>query len=154
MTGRRVLGLLTTLALAAVSLPPAADAAAITWATYLGGSGDEAQVPLAGEVHVARDGAGNVYLAGTTRSADFPTTAGADRDLDGGADVFVTKLSPAGTVLYSTYLGGPCEDAAHDVAVDAAGNAYVTGAVNGGGLCVLPSGALVAKLDADGRVVY
>ncbi len=55
----------------------------ITYATYLGGTGDEAQVALGGEVHLARDGAGNVYLTGTTRSTDFPTTAGAYRTLAG-----------------------------------------------------------------------
>lgn len=126
----------------------------ITYATYLGGTGDEAQVALEGEVHLARDGAGNVYLTGTTRSTDFPTTAGAYRTLDGSADVFVTKLSPGGAVLYSTYLGGPCEDYAHDIAVDGAGNAYVTGEVNGGGTCVSTPGVLVAKLDANGSLVY
>jgi hypothetical protein len=71
----------------------------ITDATYLGGTGDEAQVSLDGEVHLARDGAGNVYLTGTTRSTDFPATAGADRNINGSADVFVTKLSPEGAVL-------------------------------------------------------
>src|SRR5439155_1186721 len=123
-------------------------------APYLGGTGDEARVSLDGEVHLARDGAGNVYLTGTTRSTDFPTTAGAYRMLGGSADVFVTKLSPAGAVLYSTYLGGPCEDYARDIAVDGAGNAYVTGEVNGGGTCVSDPGVLVAKLDANGSLVY
>ncbi len=126
----------------------------ITYATYLGGTGDEAQVALTGEVHIARDGAGNVYLTGTTRSMDFPTTAGAYRMLDGSADLFVTKLSPGGAVVYSTYLGGPCEDYARDIAVDGAGNAYVTGEVNGGGTCVSTPGALVAKLDAKGSLAY
>jgi len=126
----------------------------ITYATYLGGTGDEAQVSLDGEVHLARDGAGNVYLTGTTRSTDFPATAGADRNIHGSADVFVTKLSPVGAVLYSTYLGGPCEDYGRAIAVDGAGNAYVTGEVNGGGTCASDPGVLVAKLDANGSLVY
>src|SRR5207247_998527 len=115
----------------------------ITYATYLGGTGDEAEVALGGEVHLARDGAGNIYLTGTTRSTDFPTTAGAYRNINGSADLFVTKLSPQGAVLYSTYLGGPCEDYGRAIAVDRAGNAYVTGEVNGGGTCVFDPGVLV-----------
>ena len=126
----------------------------ITYATYLGGTGDEAQIYFDGEVHLARDGAGNLYVTGTTRSTDFPTTPGAARTLNGSADVFVTKLSPGGAVLYSTYLGGPCEDYGRAIAVDGAGNAYVTGEVNGGGTCVSTPGVLVAKLDPNGNLVY
>lgn len=126
----------------------------ITYATYLGGTGDEAQTYFDGEVHLARDAAGNLYVSGTTRSTDFPTTAGANRTLGGSADAFVTKLSPAGAVLYSTYLGGPCEDYGRAIAVDAAGDAYVTGELNGGGLCTSTPGVLVAKLDPNGNLVY
>src|SRR5262249_27043925 len=82
----------------------------LAYATYLGGSGDEAEMSLGGDVHLARDSAGNIYLTGPTRSTDFPTTAGAFNSLSGSADLFVTKLSPEGAILYSTYLGGPCED--------------------------------------------
>jgi Beta-propeller repeat len=126
----------------------------ITYATYLGGTGDEAQVYFEGEVRLARDAAGNLYVSGTTRSTDFPTTPGAVRTLNGSADLFVTKFSPAGAVLYSTYLGGPCEDYGRAIAVDGAGNAYVTGEVNGGGTCVSTPGVLVAKLDPNGNLVY
>jgi hypothetical protein len=126
----------------------------ITYATYLGGAGDEAETNLLGEVHVARDSLGNIYLTGTTRSVNFPTTAGAFRNLYGSADLFVTKFSPTGAVLYSTYLGGPCEDFGNAIAVDGAGNAYVTGVVNGGGTCWYTPGVLVAKLDPNGHLVY
>jgi hypothetical protein len=126
----------------------------ITYATYLGGAGDEAKTNLLGEVHVARDSLGNIYLTGTTRSANFPTTAGAYRNINGSADLFVTKFSPAGAVLYSTYLGGPCEDYGNAIAVDLNGNAYVTGVVNGGGTCYYTPGVLVAKLDPTGHLVY
>ena len=91
-----------------------------------------ADSPFEGIEGVAVDGDGNFYVTGTTQSADFPTTVGADRTLDGSTDIFVTKFSPAGAVLYSTYLGGGCDDSARDMAVDAAGNAYVTGRFNGG----------------------
>jgi hypothetical protein len=126
----------------------------ITYATYLGGSGDEAEEPLEGEAHLARDAAGNIYVTGTTSSVDFPTTIGLNRNLGGGADLFVTKFSPTGTVLYSTYLGGGCDDYGNAIAVDGAGNAYVTGQLNGGGACFDTPGVLVAKLDPGGHLVY
>ena len=66
----------------------------------------------------------------------------------------MTKFSPGGAVLYSTYLGGPCEDYGRAIAVDGAGNAYVTGELNGGGLCTSTPGVLVAKLDPNGNLVY
>jgi hypothetical protein len=128
----------------------------VLYSTYLGGSNDDADYPFEGQADVATDAAGNVYVTGTTTSLDFPTTPGATRStLSGQKDVFVTKLSPAGAVIYSTYLGGPCDDAARGIAVDAAGNAYVTGRVNGG-QCYLEvqAGVLVAKLDPMGAVVY
>src|SRR5262249_49364404 len=105
----------------------------VSFSSYLGGGNDEADYVYDGDVPVAVDGAGNVDVAGTTTSVDFPTTPGAvARALSGEKDVFVTKLSPTGAVVYSTYLGGPCDDVARDIAVDAAGNAYVTGRANGG----------------------
>jgi len=45
----------------------------------------------------------------------------------GTRDVYVTKLDPSGNVVYSTYFGGSAEDAASAMAVDPAGNVYVTG---------------------------
>ena len=126
----------------------------IDYATYLGGTFDDADEPFEGIEGVAVDGAGNFYVTGTTQSADFPTTVGADRTLDGSRDIFVTKFSPAGAILYSTYLGSGCDDTARDIAVDAAGNAYVTGRFNGGSCYADLAGALVAKLDPAGAVVY
>lgn len=132
-----------------------AAAAGIIFSTYLGGTDDEAAVYFSGRVAIAVDDLGNRYVTGATRSTDFPTTPGAKRSLSGDMDVFVTKIAPGGTILYSTYLGGPCDDVAVDIAVDARGNAYVTGRVHGG-VClaeVAPS-ALVAKLDPAGSLVW
>src|SRR5262249_15523299 len=126
----------------------------LAYSTYLGGSWDDADEPFEGIEGIGLDGAGNIYVTGTTQSPDFPTTAGADRTLDGARDIYVTKLSPAGTVLYSTYLGGSCDDAARDIAVDAAGNAYVTGRWNRGLCYGERAGVLVAKLDPAGAVAY
>ena len=70
-------------------------------------------------------------MAGTTQSPNFPTTTGAfDRTgaAQNFADVFVTKLNPAGTALvYSTFVGGSDMEFGHGMAIDGSGNAYVTG---------------------------
>src|SRR5262249_7374857 len=78
---------------------------------------------------IAVDGAGNAYVTGYTRSTNFPTTGPMQASHGGGFyDAFVTKLNNTGsTRLYSTYLGGSGDDVGQGIAVDGAGNAYVTG---------------------------
>lgn len=127
----------------------------LAWSTYLGGSDEEGDW-LSGSVYgIAVDGNGNTYVAGSTTSVDFPTTPGVDRTLGGYEDAFVTKLSPTGAVLYSTYLGGSCEDIANDVAVDGAGNAYITGRAHGSTCFAgFRPGVLVAKLGPTGAPLY
>ena len=98
----------------------------LDYSTLLGGSSHDS----AAEIVV--DASGNAYIVGTTQSQNFPTTAGAfDRTLastNNVSDVFVTKLNATGTALvYSTFLGGSAFDVGRGIAVDAAGNAYVTG---------------------------
>jgi hypothetical protein len=96
---------------------------ALDYSTYLGGSAED------GGLGIAVDAAGNAYVTGGTNSSDFPTTAGAFQTRKpGDSSAFVTKLNPTGTALaYSTYLGGSTFDDAYGIAVDAVGNAYVTG---------------------------
>jgi hypothetical protein len=80
-------------------------------------------------------GASNsAYVTGKTYSPDFPITAGSLQTVTGGPsgaghdDAFVVKLNASGTALvYSTYLGGSCDDAVYGIPVDASGNASVTG---------------------------
>jgi Beta-propeller repeat len=93
------------------------------FSTYLGGSSLDAAYS------VAIDAAGNAYLTGQVLSTDFPTVTGAFQPTSGGgSDAFVTKLNPTGSgLIYSTYLGGSGADVGRGIAVDGAGNAYVTG---------------------------
>lgn len=100
------------------------DGSAIVYSTYVGGSDHERGNGIAVDI------AGNAYVAGQTRSADFPTTTGALRTTfaAGSSDGFVVKLDATGSALtFSTYLGGDGIDTANGVAVDGAGSAYVTG---------------------------
>ena len=90
--------------------------------TYLGGSGDD-QIKA-----IALDSAGNVYVAGSTSSADFPKKAGVYTDLKGSTDAFISKLnSDLTTLIASTYLGGSDADKITALALDGNGNVYVSG---------------------------
>ena len=97
---------------------------ALVYSTYFGG--DSSALSNA----IAVDGAFNTYLTGGSASLTFPTTVGAFQTTPGGqTDAFVAKLNDTGTALvYSTYLGGSSSDVGNGIAVDSAGNAYVTGA--------------------------
>ncbi len=97
----------------------------LSYSTYLGGSADGSDSAGNG---VAVNSAGDAYVTGYTSATTFPTTTGAYTTTNAGAtDVFVTELSPTGAISYSTYLGGSDDDAGYGIAVDSAGNAYVTG---------------------------
>ena len=96
---------------------------ALAYSTYLGGSDFE----VCGS-DIVVDPAGNNYLNGFTCSTDFPTLNPIQPENAGGCDAFLTKLNPAGNALvYSTYLGGSDFEITLGTAVDAAGDAYVTG---------------------------
>ena len=74
------------------------------------------------------DAQGNIYVVGSTNSADFPVTPGALQTKIGpNGDAFVCKFSPAGVLLWSTFYGGTYGASANAVAVDSAGNVVVAG---------------------------
>jgi uncharacterized repeat protein (TIGR01451 family) len=105
--------------------PMASGPGSLVYSTYLGGSGSDA---FFGGV-IAIDDPGNAYVAGNTSSGDFPVTFGAyDPLYNGNGDLFVAKLDATGAnLLYATYLGGSGSDQNPRLAVDASGNAYVSG---------------------------
>ena len=119
----------TTLYLASVA---AADAfitklspggAAQVYSTFLGGD-------LADSANgIATDASGNAYMVGNTSSLNFPTVNPIQPARDAAsADAFVAKLNASGSALvYSTFLGGNSNENGRAIAVDASGNAYVTG---------------------------
>lgn len=94
----------------------------LVYSTYLGGAGDDFGFGI------ALDGSSNVYLTGDTNSTDFNTQNPLQASNRGGLDAFVTKINSGGSgLVYSTYLGGSGEDLASSIALDTAGNAYITG---------------------------
>jgi len=94
----------------------------LIYATYLGGGANETASAI------AIDPAGSAYIIGTTFSTNFPTVAAFQSVKGAQQDAFVAKINPGGTAwVYSTYLGGNAADEGYGIAVDAAGNAYLTG---------------------------
>jgi hypothetical protein len=99
-----------------------ADGTALVYSTYLGGNAADQGYSI------AVDGAGDAFVAGYTTSTNFPTASPFQAANAGGYDGFVTELNPAGSALtYSTYLGGSSDDVAQAIALDSAGEAFVTG---------------------------
>jgi hypothetical protein len=117
-----------------------ATGSALTYATYLGGSGD-----VDGEraQRIIFDDSGNAYVTGYTNSPDFPVTSDAYQSTNKGlpnhaANAFLTELNPGGTALvYSTYFGGSGNtserplgtsgDAGYGIFRDASGAIYIAG---------------------------
>jgi hypothetical protein len=135
-----------------------ATGTAIVYSTFLGGGGDDE--PLG----IAVDGDGNAYVTGYTSSATFPGVGGSSIQAANAGlyDGFVIKLNAAGNgIVYATLLGGDNYDYANAIAIDGAGNAYVTGetlsatfpGVNGGSLQPINGGAFLTKINPAGTAI-
>jgi hypothetical protein len=144
---------------------------ALVYAGYLGGANFDYGLSI------AVDGVGKAYITGGTLSDQnsFPVTVGPDLTYNGSGtypfgDAFVAKVTAAGTALvYAGYIGGSGGDQGRGIALDSAGNAYVTGwtgsdqttfPVTGGpdltyngGTGAYPSDAFVAKVDVAGTAL-
>lgn len=113
---------------AKITPPLGSVVAQLDYVTYLGGEGTDYPVGI------KVDGALNPYVAGTTTSAHFPTTAttayqpNPEPGSTGTSHAFVTRLNNTATgLVYSSYLSGNGTDIASGMTIDAAGNVYVTG---------------------------
>ena len=103
----------------------------MSFSTYLGGEAGEGIRDIEADAH------GNVYVAGTTRSRDFPTTEGAyDRQFDASlgkarwgynSEIFVAKFDPNGKLVWSTLVGGPNSEEAYGLEIDSKGFVVVHG---------------------------
>src|SRR5690606_17052148 len=131
----------------------------LEFSTYLGGySADYGY-------GIAVDDLGHAYVTGGA-SYNFPTTAGVvDPTTQWGDDAFVAKVdTDAGALVYSTYIDGPDTGSkANAIAIDAAGNAYITGTVSGANFPIVNGfqpqladfngDGFLAKLNADGSAI-
>jgi hypothetical protein len=94
----------------------------LAYSTFLGGSSFDQGFGI------AVDEKGQIYVTGNTNSSDFPTENALQPAFGGSGDAFVAQLTADGSALrYSTYLGGSNSDSGLGIAVDEAGQAYVTG---------------------------
>ncbi len=135
-----------------------ATGTSLLYATYLGGT--------VGQVgaSIAVDADRNAWVAGWTGSADFPTVNPLTTPRGGTTDVFLVKLDATGSrLLFSTLLGGSGEDFAAGLALDPAGNAYVTGTTSSPDLPADlgyqwalggATDAFIAKVDATGNKLH
>jgi uncharacterized protein (TIGR03437 family) len=139
-----------------------ADGSKLLYSTYLGGNGLDAGNAI------AVDSAGDAFVTGSTTSTNFPTAnAIQGKNLAAFSTAFVTKLSPAGSaLLFSTYMGGSQSEVGYGIAIDSAGNAYITGNTNSDNFPLVnplepyvttgennfPSG-FVTKMSADGSAL-
>ncbi|HKT49099.1 MAG TPA: SBBP repeat-containing protein, partial [Candidatus Angelobacter sp.] len=138
------------------------DGSSLIYSTFIGGTSGRTV-----GFGIKVNSAGNAYVSGFTEAPDFPTTPGAFQSgLRGSNDAFVTKLSPAGAhLVYSTLLGGSSTELAQGLALDSAGNAYITGSTRSTDFPTTPaaisrtlnglSDVFITKLNPTGtNVVY
>ncbi len=132
----------------------------LVYSTYLGGNSQDRSFSN------AVDPNGNVYVVGDTVSTNFPLEAAYQSENTGSGsffntNAFVFKLNTTGSALaYSTYLGGSGSEGARDIAVNNAGNAFITGFTGSSDFPVTANafqssqgGAYVTKLDASGSTL-
>ena len=138
---------------------------ALVYSTYLGGTADgcsnNTNTLTQGDYGsaIAVDASGDAYITGSACQNDFPVTKGAFQttfSTDAASNAFVTKLNATGSALvYSTYLGGSGDfysgDFGNGIAVDASGDAYVTGQTSSGNFPVSKGAYQTTRPNSAGR---
>ena len=135
------------------------------WGTYYGGTGQD----IVNDVFV--DIANNIYVTGTTTSTVFPTfNSIINSYIGGGTDGFIIKFKPDRSVEFSTYIGGVEIDQPEQIAVNSAGEIYLTGWTSSRNFPVLGTGykkssrypnlvnsnrreGFITKISANGRKI-
>lgn len=129
------------------TLTPGGDR--LVFSTFLGGGSDDRGWGI------ATDATGGAYVTGYTESANFPTARPAQAASGGGRDTFASRLSPdGGHLVYSTFLGGGATDHAYSIAVDAQGNAALTGYTRSADFPIRPGHAAAGPQAEDGFVAW
>lgn len=98
------------------------------WATYYGGSGDDNYFKT-GNI-IATDANGNIYLAGTTKSATGISASGFQNTLNGTSDAFLVKFNTNGNRLWGTYYGGAGGDASNAIICNSNGEICIVGSAS------------------------
>ncbi len=134
---------------------------ALLWSSFLGGESEDFGYAI------AVDGSGSAVVTGSTTSAEFPTSGAFDTSFNGAQDVFVTKVSGSGALLWSAFLGGASGEEGHAIAVDGNGDIFVAGETRSGdfpssggfdttlgGAAFSTYDAFVTKVSASGVLVW
>ena len=127
----------------------------VVYATYLGGNAEDRAFAI------AVDASGSAYIAGFTASTDFPTSTG----WGGGAtDAFVARLTPSGSLNFSTLIGGSGSDSANGLALKTDGSVWVVGETTSSNLPLIGTpyqsvnkgsqDALLARVTSSGSITY
>ncbi|MFW9996576.1 MAG: SBBP repeat-containing protein [Candidatus Odinarchaeota archaeon] len=141
----------------------AADSNGLVYSTFFGGSGDDHGSKI------VRDSQNNTIIFGITYSSDFPVTDDAyDTTYNGGRDIFVSKWSEDGILLFSTYIGGNADEIGDSrnpggIMLDNMDNIVICGRTESSDFPVTPGAydttfggsqeAFVFKLSADGSTL-
>ena len=140
----------------------------LLYSSYLGGKGTDTGT------EIALDSENNIYVAGITRSSDFPITDNATDTTYGGGtaesplfccgDGFITKFAPNWTVLYSSYIGGSDSEADIGLFIDNLDNVYISGMTRSTDLYTTPNAyqtsnngkgdLFVTKMLPNGTIVF
>ena len=139
------------------------DGSGFVYSTYLGGSGYDNASRLSGNINaggdVVVDASGRAWVTGTTDSVDFPVRNAMQPRLAGGGDAFVAAFDPAGSLLWSTYLGGSSSDSGYGIVRDGNGEIYLAGFADSSDFPRTPGthgtrgSGFATKLQADGAAI-